>query len=122
MDYQTLAHDETIRKDKLLNLFELLELVEQSELKKIPGKKKYDRVFKGTAIVDAIQKSSLRLTRTNGQKLGTLMVTPEICELIRVGDEFVICAGLRGKEWRVLFLMAIISRLIPPEVRAAVMH
>lgn len=122
MDYQTLAYQEDVRKEKLLNLFDLLEQVEQSEVKKIPGKKKYERVFKGTAIVETIQKSSLRLARTNGQKLGTLIVTPEICELMRVGDELVLCAGLRGKEWRALFLMAIISRLIPPEIRAAVMH
>jgi hypothetical protein len=100
-------NEETTRKARLLDLF--LEL-EESERRKINQLKrnhpaaKYERMFKGFAIVTGINGNLLRLERENGKKLKSFEATAEITKLIKKGDQLMMISGKRQGVWRLIRL------------------
>jgi hypothetical protein len=104
--------EECARKESLMNLFEALEkneLAVKSKLKE--PKKKYERIFRGWAKVTKITPTSLHLKRESGGTIRPLMINQEIAALINLNDGLMLTAGLRDRQWYVIFMSAIGSHL-----------
>jgi len=99
--------DEISRKERLLDLFLKLEESEQLEMKGLIKSKsifRYERMFKGIAVVTNIGANTIRLERENGKKIKAFEVTSEIAELIKKGDALMMISGLRQGVWRLIRL------------------
>ncbi len=103
---------ESVRKDRLLELFDAVEKAERKTNKK-PGQfKKYESYYRGVARVISKRKNSVILHDENKRRL-VVVLSQEILGLLLEGDDLCAVLGQRGGEWRVVFVFAIGSSYQP---------
>jgi hypothetical protein len=100
---------ETIRKERLLCLFEKFEAAERELVRSLPlGERKYTRKINDHGVVKKIAENFIIWVRENGEKLN-IPLDPEICKHLRKEDVLLMNIGKRAQAWRVLFLGVIAS-------------
>lgn len=100
------------RFDRLSEQFDKIESIEKSHgSSKFRKKQKYERMFRGAAKISSISKSKLLLNRKNGTPLGELSVSREITKIILKSDVLDVTLGLRDKEWRLIRLHSIQTKI-----------
>src|SRR5262245_60728742 len=93
------------QKEKLFELLEGLETREKIRKKRRPEpKRKYDRTVTGYGKIVEIKDATICWRRPDGEIIGPIVMTNEICDLLRVGNDLMMSVGQRGEEWRVLFV------------------
>lgn len=98
------------RTDRVCEAFEKVEMTEAFRKSRLPkGQKTYEIWMSGYGEVTTINVDSIEWTRPNGDIIGPICLSEEVCKDLLLEDTLYLKVGFRHKKWRLIAFESIIN-------------